>query len=93
MQRLYAEHGFEAKLLTCPSIVIPQHDAGTIGRIMHEGFCCKKKTAQYFDPITGDEIAVVSQVTPTPPNLSTPYLLISRLRIENIIYQASIFDA
>ncbi len=90
MLRLYDENGFDARLDRFTAMEIPAPDAGTRERIMHEGFCCKKRTVRYSDAETGVEVALVAYVTPTPPNLRKPYRIISRLRIGDTVYEAAV---
>jgi hypothetical protein len=90
IQRLYAEHGIEEKLLSCESEELPVPYANLHDKEMHEGFCCKKRILRYFDPISHCEIALISHVTPTPPNQKEPHITISRLRLGDIVYEASL---
>ncbi len=90
MQRLYNENGFDAILQRCIALEIESPDAGTRELIMHEAFCCKKRTVRYCDAETGDEIALISHVTPASSNPRKPYQIISRLRIGDAVYEAAV---
>jgi hypothetical protein len=89
LQRLYVDQAVEHKLQLCLTKNIDAPDAGTDARINHEVFCCKKKTIRYFDPVTGDEVALISYVTPVTGR--QPYISISRLRIGEIVFVARLF--
>ncbi|MGA3047888.1 MAG: hypothetical protein ABSD67_14755 [Terracidiphilus sp.] len=90
MQRLYEQNNFEARIDAAVAYEVPRPDAGTRDRLMHECFCCKKRTVRYCDADTGEEIALISHVTPTPPNPRHPYTVICRLRIGNTVYEAAV---
>jgi len=91
MRTLYHEHGMEAYLLTCVKEPVPSPLDGTPAQTMHEVFCCKKRTFRYSDPISQNEVALVSYVTPTmPPNPRPPYIIVSRMVINGIRYEAEL---
>ncbi len=90
MQRLYDENHFDAILDRCTASEVPAPDAGTYELLLHETFCCKKRTIRYSDQDTGDELALISHVTPVPGVPWGPYRIISRLRIGNVVYEASL---
>jgi len=90
LQRLYDANNFETVLKTCVANEIPDPDAGTHKLLMHEVFCCKKRTTRYSDAVTGDEIALIADVTPTGTNPRKPYRIISRLRVGNTVYEAAV---
>jgi hypothetical protein len=90
MQRLYDENNFDAALAHCVESEVPAPNAGTRELLMHEGFCCKKRTVRYCDKDTGDELALVSYVTPAPGVPWGPYRIISRLRVGDVVYEATV---
>jgi hypothetical protein len=91
MQRHY--HDFvEPRIATLSATIIPEHNAGTAERTMHEAFCCKKTTILYCESGTGDEVALISHITPTIQSHLKPTIIVSRLRIENEILEAKLPD-
>lgn len=89
MQRLYDVHGFDTLLVSYTASELPDPGAGTQELIMHEVFCCKKRTVRYCDA-AGDERAIICWVTPARGTRREPYKVVSRLRIGNIVYEARV---
>ena len=90
MQRLYVEYRLEQKLPSYRAEAIPVPDAGSMARLMHETFCCKKVVIRYIDPVSENEVALISHITPVQADRSQQ-IVISRLRIDDITYEANLF--
>jgi hypothetical protein len=90
MRELYHNRGMEAYLLTCVKEPVPSPFDGTPAQMMHEVFCCKKRTFRYINPVSQDEVALISYVTPTPPNPKAAYIIVTRLVIDGVRYEAEL---
>lgn len=90
MRELYHERAMDGYLSTCTREPVAACDDGTPARRMHEIFCCTKRTFRYLNPVTGDEVALISHVTYSPPNPNPPYSIITRLVIDGVRYEAEL---
>ncbi len=90
--RLYLEH-VKPRLDKLSAKIIPPHNAGSEELLSHEAFCCKKTTSSYSDLDTGEEVALVTQITPVPGSKIEPSTIVSRLKHGDELLVAKLFDA
>jgi hypothetical protein len=82
MEALFIENRVEEKLPNCRREAVEQQK--TQGVVVHEAFCCKKESFRFFDPVTDDEVALITWYTKLD---NSKQRVISRLRIGEEIYE------
>jgi hypothetical protein len=87
MLELYTNRGIAEYLDSCIKLpVVGPRD------MMHETFCCKKRTFRYLDPNTRDEVALVSYVTDSTPLPKPGYIIVGRMLIDGQWYEEELPD-
>ncbi len=84
LERLYNEHKFDEKLVSCRQQILrdgPRKPEDTF----HSGFTEKELGKKFFDPVTGESVAVIFWYTDFAGVVTRT---IRMLRIGNIIYDA-----